>query len=71
MVNSFHSQAIKELAFGFIISAFAEDGVVEGIESTKHAFVIGVQFHPEYLFRENLAIKRLFSSFIHACGSVL
>ncbi|PIP12327.1 MAG: hypothetical protein COT45_03060 [bacterium (Candidatus Stahlbacteria) CG08_land_8_20_14_0_20_40_26] len=71
MVNSFHRQAIKELAFGFIISAYADDGIVEGIESTKHKFIIGVQFHPEYLFQENLAVKRLFSSFIHACKGIL
>jgi len=71
MVNSFHHQVIKELAFGFIISAYADDGVVEGIESTKHKFVIGVQFHPESLFRESPAIKRLFSSFISVCKGVL
>lgn len=71
IVNSFHRQAIKELAFGFIISAYADDGVVEGIESTKHKFVIGVQFHPENLFQESSAIKRLFSSFINACRGAL
>ncbi|MEA3432837.1 MAG: gamma-glutamyl-gamma-aminobutyrate hydrolase family protein [candidate division WOR-3 bacterium] len=71
MVNSFHRQAIKELAFGFIISAYADDGVVEGIESRKHKFVIGVQFHPENLFQESSAIKRLFSSFINACKGIL
>lgn len=49
MVNSTHHQAVKQLGSNLIISAKAEDGIIEAIESTKHKFVIGVQWHPEYL----------------------
>ena len=46
-VNSSHHQSVKKLAPGFIISATAEDGVVEAIEKPDAECVIGVQFHPE------------------------
>lgn len=49
MVNSTHHQAVNKLGSDLIISAKAEDGIIEAIESTKHKFVIGVQWHPEYV----------------------
>jgi len=64
--NSFHHQAVKEVASGFIVSAIAEDKIIEGIESTKHSFVIGVQFHPESMFQNNPPIINLFDSFVKA-----
>lgn len=48
MVNSTHHQAVDEVGDGLIISARASDGVIEAIESTKHNFAIGVEWHPEY-----------------------
>jgi putative glutamine amidotransferase len=47
-VNSTHHQAIDELGEGLIISARAPDGIIEAVESTKHRFVVGVQWHSEY-----------------------
>lgn len=46
-VNSFHHQAVKDLAPGFKITARSKDGVVEAIEKTGSGKVFGVQFHPE------------------------
>ena len=46
-INSFHHQAVKELAPGFTCTAEAEDGLIEAIESTEHDWVVGVQWHPE------------------------
>lgn len=48
-VNSFHHQAIDRLGKGLRVAARSEDGIVEGIESTEHDFVIGVQWHAESL----------------------
>ena len=47
LVNSVHHQSVKDLAEGFIITAVAEDGVVEGIEMKNGKPIFGVQFHPE------------------------
>ena len=44
MVNTFHHQAVKDLADGFKVSARAADGVVEGYEGPG---ILCVQFHPE------------------------
>lgn len=61
MVNSYHHQAIKDVAKDFLVNAIAPDGVVEGIESRRHAFALGVQWHPELMWRNrdfNLALFR-------------
>lgn len=43
-VNSFHHQAVKQIADGLTVSARAADGVVEGYEGDG---ILCVQFHPE------------------------
>lgn len=48
-VNTTHHQAIDQVGSGLIISAKAEDGIIEAIESSDHKFLIGVQWHSEYL----------------------
>ncbi|MGG1519367.1 gamma-glutamyl-gamma-aminobutyrate hydrolase family protein [Paenibacillus oryzisoli] len=66
-VNSFHHQAVKQVAPGFRVNAAAADGIVEGMESITHRFVLGVQWHPENLTGGDEAASRLFSAFIAAC----
>lgn len=48
-VNSRHHQAVlpETLAPGLTITARSPDGLVEGVESTSHRWVVGVQWHPE------------------------
>lgn len=65
-VNSFHHQAVKDPAPGFIISAISSDGVVEAIESQQHKYVVGVQWHPEFLTTIDEVSKKIFESFVHA-----
>jgi putative glutamine amidotransferase len=65
-VNSYHHQAVKDPAPGFIISASSSDGVVEAIESERHFFVLGVQWHPEHLTSFDEISKRIFQAFIQA-----
>ncbi|MDO5521719.1 MAG: gamma-glutamyl-gamma-aminobutyrate hydrolase family protein [bacterium] len=48
-INSFHHQAVKDVATGFRVTAMATDGVIEGIESTEGSFVAAVQWHPEMM----------------------
>ena len=66
-VNSFHHQAVKKTGKNLKISAKAKDGIIEGIESEKHPFFLGVQFHPELLFEEHKIFFKLFKVFIDAC----
>jgi putative glutamine amidotransferase len=46
-INSYHHQAVKDLAPGVRCTAQAEDGLIEAIESEHHRWVVGVQWHPE------------------------
>ena len=61
MVNSFHHQAVRELPYGFVATAWAPDGLIEAMESTRHRMVLGVQWHPEGIWpvdRNHLAVFR-------------
>ncbi len=47
-VNSRHHQLVDRIAPGFIVSATADDGVVEAIENFGGGcYLLGVQWHPE------------------------
>ena len=46
-VNSFHHQVIHELGYGLKAVAWAEDGLIEGIESDIYPNLLAVQWHPE------------------------
>jgi gamma-glutamyl-gamma-aminobutyrate hydrolase PuuD len=48
-VNSSHHQSTKAVPPGFAVTAKAQDGIIEAIESGSGTFVMGVQFHPERL----------------------
>ena len=65
--NSFHHQAVKDLAPGFRVSARARDGVVEGIETTDGSPVLGVQWHPEGMVRKCPDMLRLFREWVATC----
>jgi putative glutamine amidotransferase len=64
-VNSRHHQAIRQLAPGFIVSATAPDGVIEGIEDPNARFCVGVQWHPENFFRTG-EFRPLFEGLLEA-----
>jgi putative glutamine amidotransferase len=65
-VNTTHHQAVKKLGRGLVMSAFADDGIIEAIESARHRFVLGIQWHPEILARRK-AHQRIFSCFVASC----
>lgn len=50
-VNSAHHQCVDQIASNFVVSAKANDGVVEAYElkDQKQPFMLGVQWHPERL----------------------
>ena len=51
-VNSFHHQAIRDLAPGLTVTAKAEDGIIEAVEHYEDGWLLGVQWHPESFWRE-------------------
>lgn len=65
-VNSTHHQAIKNVGSTLLIAATSEDGIIEGIEAKNKRFCIGVQWHPEALFKKDNRWLKLFTALINA-----
>jgi putative glutamine amidotransferase len=66
-VNTIHHQSVAELGEGLVVSAVSpDDGVVEAIEMPGKRFVVGVQWHPEHMWRTRPHSRRLFSAFVNA-----
>lgn len=68
MVNSLHHQAVRRLADGFVQTATAPDGVIEGAELAGHPFFIGVQWHPERLWWSSERHLAIFRALAEACA---
>jgi putative glutamine amidotransferase len=70
-VNTIHHQAIKHLGEGLVVEATSEpDGIVEAIRWEGHSFVVGVQWHPEFLDPGDPSLidsKPLLRAFLSAC----
>jgi putative glutamine amidotransferase len=64
-VNSLHHQAVNRAGNGVDIVARDRDGLVQGIESRCHYFVLGVQWHPEWLIF-NRPQQRLIRALVNA-----
>lgn len=65
-VNSMHHQAVRTVAPGLVASGFAPGGLVEAIEMPGYPFLLGVQWHPEYLWEADGADRRLWEWFVGA-----
>lgn len=67
-VNSAHHQAVHPEHLGpkLQVTAQADDGVVEAIESGEERFLLGVQWHPERI-RDGEHKKKLLGAFVKAC----
>jgi putative glutamine amidotransferase len=66
VTNSFHHQAVKDIAPGFIVNARSEDGIIEGIEQSGDVFTLGVQWHPEMMAEKYPDMLKIFRRFITA-----
>jgi putative glutamine amidotransferase len=62
-INSFHHQAVKQLAEGIRANAHTECGLIEGIEMHGKAPVLGVQWHPEMMASTDPTMLNLFKYF--------
>jgi putative glutamine amidotransferase len=67
-VNSSHHQSVKRIAPGLIVNARATDGVIEGLESPDHPFLVGVQWHPEFLYTTDPVSRKLFERLLAAAA---
>jgi putative glutamine amidotransferase len=64
MVNSLHGQGIDRLARALHADAHAPDGQIEAVSMPgAKAFVLGVQWHPEWGWADNPISRSLFAAF--------
>ncbi|MCS7056108.1 MAG: gamma-glutamyl-gamma-aminobutyrate hydrolase family protein [Thermoflexales bacterium] len=66
-VNSFHHQALKDVADGLVVTSRAPDGVIESVEFPGKRYYIGVQWHPEEMADRRDDMLSLFRTFVEAC----
>ncbi|AEY68057.1 gamma-glutamyl-gamma-aminobutyrate hydrolase family protein [Clostridium sp. BNL1100] len=66
-VNSFHHQAVSEVAPGFTVNACSQDGIIEAISNENKKFVLSVQWHPENLWRKDRTHLKLFERLVSVC----
>lgn len=66
-VNSFHHQAVRDVASTLSRAAVSRDGVVEAIFMRDKKFVLATQWHPEMMY-DNEKQQGIFTAFVSACG---
>lgn len=64
-VNAMHHQAIDKLAPSLEIVAREESGIIQAVESPDFPFLVGVQWHPEYM-PQIRAQRKIFKSLVEA-----
>ena len=67
MVNSYHHQAVRELAAPLRAMAVSPDGLIEAVQHPGHRFIWGVQWHPEFAWRSDPSARIIFKAFVDAC----
>jgi putative glutamine amidotransferase len=65
-VNSHHHQGLGVVAPDLRKIAWAEDGVLEGVEAPGYTWVLGVQWHPEAMADTDEGQERIFEGFMAA-----
>ena len=69
-VNSYHHQAIRIPAPSVEVMAVSEDGLIEAISIKNQLFAVGVQWHPEFLYKDDKDSRKLVGAFVDACKQV-
>ncbi len=69
-VNSFHHQAIRDLAPKLVASGWSEDGLIEAVESAQgEPWLLAVQWHPEEMYADARAPEHgLFRKLVERAG---
>ncbi len=68
-VNSLHHQAIDRVGSGLAVTARSGDGIIEAVETEDEHWVVGVQWHPEWMLDGRDDMPALFRAFCDACRS--
>jgi len=67
-VNSRHHQGVDRVGSGLNVSAYSDDGVIEGLERADRKFTVAVQWHPEDRIHADPKDLELFRALARAIG---
>jgi putative glutamine amidotransferase len=65
-VNSYHHQAVRNVAPTLKVMATAADGVTEAVYRPDSRFLWAVQWHPEFLHKVDARSRAIFQMFVDA-----
>ena len=65
-INSFHHQALGDVAPSLQVVATSDDGIIEAVYAPAQTFAIGTQWHPERLAAEHAEHLALFQQLVEA-----
>lgn len=68
-VNSYHHQAVRNLAPSVEPMAISEDGLTEAIVVQGRTFAMGIQWHPEFSYETSLDSMLIMQAFVDACAA--
>lgn len=66
-VNSYHHQAVRDVAPELSVMAYSEDGLAEAVYMKNQKFVWAFQWHPEFSFRNDENSRMIFRKFTDSC----
>lgn len=66
-VNSYHHQAIKDLAKELKPMAVSKDGLIEAVYMKDKKFIWGLQWHPELNYKKEETSIKIIKEFIRNC----
>lgn len=64
-INSLHNQSIDRLGTNLRVCGRDLDGIVQAVEDPDRRFLLGVQWHPEFLLHARVQ-RRLFAALVNA-----
>jgi putative glutamine amidotransferase len=70
-VNTYHHQGLDRLGNGLRAVAHADDGLVEAVEGSSGAWLLGVQWHPEMSYAAYTDQRAPFRAFLEACNAAV
>lgn len=65
-VNSYHHQAVKEIAPQLKPMAISEDGLIEAVYNPAMKFLWGLQWHPEFSYKTDINAEKIFKAFVES-----
>jgi putative glutamine amidotransferase len=69
--NSFHHQALREVASELVVIGRAPDGIIEAVDRPASTWFLGLQWHPEMMFEEHEEHLKPFQALVNASIATL